>query len=79
MDPVLVEFDVLKDFCGSFIIVPETRAERELFFFGYFILSVLDVKETSLSRQAGTADLIIFPVSWPQRYRFSDNSHVCMV
>jgi hypothetical protein len=58
--PILIQFDVLEDFCSPFIIIPETGAQRELFVFGDFLLSVSDVKETSLSRQCGTAYHSIF-------------------
>ena len=52
-DPVFVELDVLENFGRPLVIVPETGAQRELFFFVDFELTVVDVKETSSGRQHG--------------------------
>jgi len=52
-DPILVELDVFENFGRSFIVVPETGAKRQLFFFVDLILTVVDVKETSSGRLRG--------------------------
>jgi len=52
-DPVLVELDVFKNFRRSFVVVPETGAQRQLFFFVDLKLTVVDVKETSSGRLRG--------------------------
>ncbi len=62
--PVFIELDALHDLGGALIVVPETGTKGELFVLGYFLQSVLDVKETSLSRQCGTAYPVIFLLSW---------------
>ena len=61
--PVLIELNALHDLGGALIIIPESGTKGELFVLGYFLQSVLDVKETSLSRQCGTAYPVIFRLS----------------
>jgi hypothetical protein len=53
LDPVFVELDVLENFGGPLVIVPETGTQRELFFFVDLELTVVDVKETSSGRLHG--------------------------
>jgi len=53
LDPVLVELDVFENFRRSFVVVPETGAQRQLSFFVDLILTVVDVKETSSGRLRG--------------------------
>ena len=50
--PVLVLFNILKDFRGPFVVVPKARTQRELLFVIDFISSVCDVKETSPGRSS---------------------------
>jgi hypothetical protein len=45
-----VLLDLLEDGRGTRVIIPESGRQRELFVLGYFLLTVLDVKETSLER-----------------------------
>lgn len=63
-DPILIYFNVFENGRGPGIIVPETGTKGKLFVVIYLGISVLDVKETSLSRQCGTAYPVIFLLSW---------------
>jgi hypothetical protein len=51
--PMLIKLDIAENFCGALVIVPEARGKGKLFFLAYFVLSVIDVKETSSGQQRG--------------------------
>jgi len=63
VEPVFIELDVFQDLSGTPAVVPESGTACELPVFFGFQFAVLDVKETSLSRQAATANRSVFQSS----------------